>query len=273
MTPITPTNSHVSHGQDVAAARQSEKTQAKEVAKQQQQGSLHVENTQKSPIPNTSGSWGHVSLDEPRSAAAIENPSFASPIRLAGQKAVYDIMAIMKLLIKMDQQNYAASREMRQHQVNAQVDAIKSQAEHKRKEANAALISHIVKGSIEIGSAAVKAAGSVKGARTLGNPRSSGNIGEMQVRATASQNVQLRWGAAADTLNSGGTFASGIGDYIQKQEQAEQTLLEAHSQKASANISILSEDMQRFWSAIQSILNAVEDIARANSEATKKSYY
>ena len=51
MSPITPTSRNVSHEQDLAAIRQSEKTQAKEGAKQSHQSGMQVENAEKSPFP------------------------------------------------------------------------------------------------------------------------------------------------------------------------------------------------------------------------------
>ncbi|MBC6444823.1 MAG: hypothetical protein GDA50_05225 [Alphaproteobacteria bacterium GM202ARS2] len=233
--------------------------------------SLSIESAGSSPIPSSSNAWGQVALASPAQTSSVSNPSVFSPIKDAADKGIFDLLAIIKLLVKMDQKNYESSREMRQNEVNNQVSEMRKKAKSIKKEATTVMITAAVKGSMEIGSAGVKVAGGIKGANSLRG--GAGDMGDMQARAASSQSIQMKWGAAGETMNTGGTFASASGDYTQKQEQAKETTADAMSQKSGANVSILSEDMQRFWSLMQSILSSLEDTVRANSEANKKSYY
>ena len=265
-TPIspTPTPSRVQQTDNVAANRAARKSSQADTR------ALSIETRSTSPIPSKTSAWGHVALSAP-AQASVSNPAVFSPIKQAASKSIFDLLALIKLLVKMDQKNYESSREMRQNEVNNQVAEMRKKAKSIKKEATTVMVTAAVKGSMEIGSAGVKVGGGIKGANAMRGGR--GDMGDMQARAASSQSIQMKWGATGETLNTGGTFTSASGDYTQKQEQAKETTADAMAQKSGANVSILSEDMQRFWSLMQSILSSLEDTVRANSEANKKSYY
>jgi len=220
-------------------------------------------------MPSTAPSVGGTIALQTPPKTSLSNPAVFAPVKTAAEYAIFDILALAKLLIELDQKNYESDRTMRQQEINSQVALLKKKAKSIKKEGATALITAAVKGGMEIGAAGVKFGGSVKGASALRNNQNM----DIQARSASSQAIQMRWGAMSETVSSSGTFSTASGEYIQKTEQSKQTTDDAEAQRASSYVSILGDDMQRFYSSLQSIMSTLQEILRTNSDSRKKSYF
>ncbi|QXL83620.1 type III secretion system translocon subunit SctB [Comamonas sp. NLF-1-9] len=220
--------------------------------------------------------------------------------KLSVQDAQADIYSVMALFTKIAQDQRTSARELRQSEMQAQVDTLIDAAEEIRNAAKDRLIGAIVSGAMQIGAGAIQMGGAamslkasasaLKDFRASQNPAAvtenfanhpklqslTGESVGARMSTEELSNLTTQAGSYASGADGASKMASGLGgmaggiaEYSAAQHDAQKARLEAAAKAHEAATQQAGDVMQQMMDVLRDVRDKLNAIEQSRSETTR----